>query len=122
MSSEKGRFPSDNIMGEETRLRIVTYLASNRQNRVSFSELKEELELTSGNLSVQLRRLEEAGYLAIKKKFKGRKPLTQVSLTPSGMAALNQYIEELEKLLNRVKEAAEPDHRQEDGKGESREP
>jgi len=122
LSSEKGRFPSDNIMGEETRLRIVTYLASSRQNRVSFSELKEELELTSGNLSVQLRRLEEAGYLAINKKFKGRKPLTQVSLTPSGMAALNQYIEELEKLLNRVKEAAEPDHRQEDGKGEGREP
>jgi len=97
----------DRLIHEPARLQIISYLAAGGQN-VPFRELNEKLGLTAGNLSVQLKRLEEAGYISIIKSFKDNRPLTSVSLTLSGMEALKEYLQELEKMIDRLKEAMPP--------------
>lgn len=64
-----------------------------------FGELKRVLKVSDGNLSTHLRKLELAEYVAIEKSFKGRKPLTTVSLTASGTAAFKEYVEGLSAML-----------------------
>jgi DNA-binding HxlR family transcriptional regulator len=95
--------PLDKIIHERVRLLILTHLASAETKAVSFSELLEALGLTPGNLSVQLRRLREAKYLTIRKRFKDNKPLTTVSLTPLGAEALGRYVETMEGILRTLK-------------------
>lgn len=108
MDAVNSDFSLNKIIHEQARLQIMTYLASGSKKSFSFNELKERLGISSGNLSVQLRRLEEAGYLSISKKFKERKPHTSVSITPRGLAALQDYIEELEGIVLRLKDASPP--------------
>ncbi len=91
------------IIHERARLLILTHLASNDKENVSFNELKEKLELTSGNLSIQLKRLNEAKYVTISKTFKDNKPFTTVSVTAMGSKALNDYVEEMEGIINSLK-------------------
>ena len=91
------------IIHERARLLILTYLASNEKREVSFNELQEKLEFTSGNLSIQLKKLKEAEYLEINKTFKDNKPYTTVLITPQGAKALNNYIEEMENLIRTLK-------------------
>lgn len=93
----------DKVIHERARLLIVTYLASSRKGRVSFGELKNKLGLTAGNLSVQLRNLEEAGYVRIGKEMRNGKPLTDVALTAKGRESLLQYIREIERLIDMVR-------------------
>jgi DNA-binding MarR family transcriptional regulator len=93
------------IIHERSRLLILTYLASNENKEISFNELQENLEFTSGNLSIQLKKLKEAGYLTIQKTFKANKPYTSVSITPQGIKALNSYIEEMEGIIKTLKQA-----------------
>jgi DNA-binding MarR family transcriptional regulator len=93
------------IIHERARLLILTYLTSNQKKEISFSELQENLEFTSGNLSIQLKKLKEAGYLTIQKTFKDNKPYTIVSITPQGIKALNSYIEEMEGIIKTLKQA-----------------
>ena len=64
-----------------------------------FGELKEKTGATDGNLSIQMRKLEEAGYVAIEKMFVGRKPHTRASLTGEGRKAWAAYLAQLEALL-----------------------
>lgn len=92
----------DRIIHEPARLQVVSYLATDGR-AVSFAELSSKLGLTSGNLSVQLKRLEEAGYVSIAKSFKNNRPLTTVSLTRMGMEALKQYLQTLESMIGRIK-------------------
>ena len=70
----------DDVIHGRMRLGIMAYLAS--AEAADFNELKAVLEATQGNLSIHLRKLEEAGYIAIEKSFLGRKPLTRARLTP----------------------------------------
>ena len=63
--------------------------------------LKAHLDATDGNLSVHLRKLEEAGYVGVSKSFRGRKPLTEVSLTESGRQAFMNYLEAMSALVGR---------------------
>ena len=91
------------IIHERARFLILTHLAGNDKESVSFNELKEKLELTPGNLSIQLKRLNEAKYLTINKTFKDNKPYTTVSVTATGMKALNDYVEEMEGIINSLK-------------------
>jgi DNA-binding MarR family transcriptional regulator len=65
----------------------------------SFKELKENTKATSGNISVQLKKLEEAGYLRIEKSFLDNYPLTQVALTKKGIKAFENYVEALKKYI-----------------------
>jgi DNA-binding MarR family transcriptional regulator len=93
------------IIHERSRLLILTYLTSNEKGEVSFNELQEKLEFTSGNLSIQLKKLREAQYVEINKTFKDNKPYTTVLITPQGAKALNAYIEEMEALIQTLKKS-----------------
>ena len=91
------------IIHERSRLLILTHLASNRDKEVSFNHIKEQLKFTPGNLSIQLKKLDNAGYIKISKSFRNNKPHTAVSITIKGTKALNSYLEEMEDLIKGLK-------------------
>jgi len=91
----------NNLIHERTRLAIVSTLAVH--SSLSFSELKSLLQLSDGNLSVQTRKLEEAGYLSCMKRFSGRTPRTDYSLTATGKEALQRYVAHMEAIIKAVK-------------------
>jgi DNA-binding transcriptional ArsR family regulator len=93
----------DRLIHERVRLGIVSALAAN--DTLSFNELKDLLGATDGNLSVHARRLEEAGYIDCHKSFDGRVPRTEYSLSSAGRAALLRYLDHMEALMRRVREA-----------------
>jgi DNA-binding MarR family transcriptional regulator len=93
----------DKLIHEPARLLILIYLASNEEDEISFKELLENLELTSGNLSIQLKKLKEVEYLGISKTFKDNRPYTTVSITPHGIAALDRYVEGMEDIIKSIK-------------------
>ncbi len=86
------------IVHERSRLKLLTKLATGKEH-MTFTELRDELGMTGGNLSVQLKTLEDAGYVESVKYFAENKPRTELSLTESGRAALMEYLDELEALL-----------------------
>ena len=94
----------DKIIHEQARLRIITFLAASDQSRVSFNQVQEKLGFSSGNLSVQLRKLAEAGYVQIEKTFKDNKPFTTVSITADGTQALQEYVKEMENIINSLRQ------------------
>jgi DNA-binding MarR family transcriptional regulator len=87
----------DDVIHGRVRLGIMAYLAS--AEVADFNELKAALQTTQGNLSVHLRKLEEAGYVEVKKSFLNRKPLTRARLTPAGRKAFRAYLEAIGRLL-----------------------
>jgi DNA-binding MarR family transcriptional regulator len=87
----------DDIIHGRLRLGVMAYLSGS--GRAEFNELKARLQASDGNLSVQIRKLEEAGYVAVDKSFVGRKPLTRVSLTDKGRSAFVAYLNAIEKLM-----------------------
>jgi|WetSurMetagenome_2_1015567.scaffolds.fasta_scaffold00061_30 DNA-binding MarR family transcriptional regulator len=93
----------DRIIHERARLLILSYLASSDAKTVAFGTIREALDFTAGNLSVQLKTLEEAGYISITKEFRDNKPLTQAGITAKGSAALNRYVEQMDGLIKRLK-------------------
>ncbi|MCP4020764.1 MAG: ArsR family transcriptional regulator [Desulfobacteraceae bacterium] len=93
----------DKIIHERVRLLILTYLASNEQSEVSFTELIGSLHLTSGNLSIQLKKLSDVEYVQINKTFKNNKPYTTVFITENGSKALQAYVKEMERIINVLK-------------------
>ena len=90
----------DEVIHGRLRLGVMAYLADNEV--ADFTELKTVLEATQGNLSVHLRKLEEAGYVAIDKSFVGRKPLTRVRLTEPGRAAFGNYLKAMGRLVEQA--------------------
>lgn len=90
----------DDVIHSRVRLGVMAYLAN--AEAASFTELKEALEVTQGNLSIQLRKLEEAGYVSIDKSFLGRKPLTTARLTATGRSAFKKYLKALSALVDRT--------------------
>jgi DNA-binding MarR family transcriptional regulator len=98
-----GSLVNDRIIRERARLLILSYLASRDTHAVAFGALRDALDFTPGNLSVQLRTLADAGYIAITKEFRDNKPLTQASITAKGGTALKQYMEEMDGLIKRLK-------------------
>jgi DNA-binding transcriptional ArsR family regulator len=87
----------DEVIHGRVRLGIMAYLTS--AGVADFNTLKAKLSLSDGNLSVHLRKLEEAGYVAIDKSFVGRKPLTRVALSDTGRAAFAGYLDAIAKLV-----------------------
>ncbi len=86
---------------QSTRLRIMTMLVSQAAtDRVAYGFIQETLQLTGGNLTTHLRRLEDAGYLRIVKEFQGVKPRTWLQATPAGRRAFAEYLDNLERALN----------------------
>lgn len=90
----------DKIIHERARLMILTYLAGlEGRNHAPFQEIKDALGLTSGNLSVQLKNLEQAGYITIDKRFEENRPVTEARLTHRGSVALREYLDEMERII-----------------------
>jgi len=87
----------DDVIHGRVRLGIMAFLSGAEVS--DFNALKAKLSVTDGNLSVHLRKLEDAGYVGIDKSFVGRKPLTRVSLTESGRVAFGLYLEAIGKLV-----------------------
>jgi DNA-binding MarR family transcriptional regulator len=87
----------DDVIHGRLRLGIMAYLSG--AGSADFTELKRRLDASDGNLSVHLRKLEEAGYVAVEKSFKNRKPRTHVTLTDAGRDAFVAYLDAIEKLL-----------------------
>ena len=87
----------DKLIHEQLRLGMLSALAVNPS--LSFTELKEMLESTDGNLSVHARKLEDAGYVSCKKQFQGRTPRSVYRLTAKGRRALTNYLDHMEALI-----------------------
>jgi DNA-binding transcriptional ArsR family regulator len=87
----------DPLLHERGRLAIVSALAA--APRLTFTELRDALGMTDGNLSVHLQKLEEKGYVTIDKQFVGRRPQTSCQLTRSGRQAFTTYLDHLEAIV-----------------------
>ena len=88
----------DEVIHGRLRLGIMAYLAT--AEVADFNQLKSVLEATQGNLSVHLRKLEDAGYVKIEKSFLARKPLTRARLTPAGRRAFSDYLKAIGRLID----------------------
>lgn len=91
----------DKVIHERMRLGIVSALAANK--KLSFTDLKNLLDTSDGNISVHARKLEEAGYVTCEKSFKGRMPLTEYAITSKGKKALERYLDHMEALIKAMK-------------------
>ena len=87
----------DPVLTSRVRLAILTALIS--LGKAEFMDLTGLLKLSKGNLSVHGRKLEEAGYLEVKKKFVGRKPQTTFQITVKGRRALEAHVRQLKRLI-----------------------
>ena len=92
----------DRIIHGPLRLGVVTALAA--AERRTFTELRDALGATDGNLNASLQKLEQAGYVAAAKKTGGRVPVTEYQLTRAGQKALAGYLDQLETILGPVRE------------------
>lgn len=86
----------DDVIHGRIRLGVVAYLSA--VESALFSELRDKVGATDGNLSAHLRKLEEAGYVGVEKSFVNRKPQTRLSLTPVGRKAWAAWLAQMEKL------------------------
>ena len=89
----------DDIIHSRIRLAIISVLIALEE--AEFKELKEKVGATDGNLSVHLKKLDEAGYIFVRKEFIDRKPVTSYRLSKKGQEAFKMYVERLEKLINK---------------------
>ena len=86
------------ILHSQLRLAIVSILIGVKEAEFTF--LKEQTNATAGNLSVQINKLKEAGYIDIIKQFKDNYPLTVCHITPSGIKAFEEYVKDLQSYLD----------------------
>ena len=96
--SESESGDSDRLIHERIRLGIMSALSVSRS--MSFTELKQLLKTTDGNLSKHARKLEDAGYLSCRKKFTQRVPKTEFSLTVKGKRVFARHLAHLEALIH----------------------
>lgn len=92
----------DRVIHEKGRLPIVSLLAASPE--LSFTELRDSLEMTDGNLSVHIKTLQEAGFVSVTKSYRNQRPLTTCSLTNEGRAAFASYIDLLEQIVRQARD------------------
>ncbi len=95
--AKKSPLELDRLIHERLRLGIISALAVN--DRLSFTDLRDLLQTTDGNLSVHARKLEEADYILCDKGFEGRVPRTEYRLTAAGRRALEKYLVHMEAII-----------------------
>ena len=100
--AEAGALELDRLIHERVRLGIVSSLAVN--GRLTFTDLRDLLGITDGNLSAHARRLEEAGYLECRKSFDGRTQKTEFGLTATGRRELEAYLDHMEAIIQATRE------------------
>lgn len=91
----------DRVIHEKGRLAIMSMLAADPE--LSFTELRNTLGMTDGNLTTHIRTLQESGYVAVSKTYEKNRPLTTCSLTANGRKAFTTYIDLLEQILQQTK-------------------
>ena len=87
----------DEIIHSKIRLMVMSILMTTES--AQFTYLREVTQSTDGNLSVHLKKLEDAGYIAVRKRFEKRKPRTVCAITPKGRKAFERYVDSLEKII-----------------------
>ena len=91
----------DRVIHEKGRLAIMSMLAATPE--LSFTEMRDSLKMTDGNITTHIRTLQEAGYISVTKSFQNNRPLTTCSLTAAGKKAFTSYINLLEKIIQQTK-------------------
>jgi predicted ArsR family transcriptional regulator len=91
----------DRVIHEKGRLAIMSLLAASPQ--LSFTEMRDTLGMTDGNITAHVRTLHESGYISVTKEFKGGRPLTTYALTAEGRTAFTAYINLLEQIVQQTK-------------------
>lgn len=91
----------DPILHSQLRLSIISTLMT--VDEANFNFIKDTTGATSGNISIQIKKLEEAGYIDVKKSFKNNYPNTTLSITDKGREAFETYVNDLKKYINPVK-------------------
>ncbi|MGH8996845.1 MAG: winged helix-turn-helix domain-containing protein [Acidimicrobiales bacterium] len=114
MGTATGGLPElDPVVHAQPRLRIaVTLTTLGPGDQMTFPRLQELVGMTPGNLSTHLRKLEDAGYIAVEKAFRRRTPVTWLSITRTGRRALEDYTSAVHQLLatTRAPAVPPPDH------------
>ncbi|GIM59168.1 winged helix-turn-helix domain-containing protein [Capnocytophaga canimorsus] len=87
------------LLHSQLRLAIMSLLVS--EEKADFNRVKEVTQATSGNISVQIGKLEKAGYITVTKSFKDNYPNTELTLTTQGLQAFEEYVEALKGYLNK---------------------
>jgi DNA-binding MarR family transcriptional regulator len=87
----------DRVIHEKGRLAIMSMLAASPE--LSFTEMRDALSMTDGNLTTHIRALQQEGYVTVSKSYQNRRPLTTCSLTPVGRKAFADYVTLLEKIV-----------------------
>ena len=91
----------DRVIHEKGRLALMSMLAASPE--LSFTEMRDALNMTDGNLTTHIRTLQEAGYVSVTKSFQNNRPLTTCSLTSAGKKAFTNYINLLEAIIQQNK-------------------
>lgn len=91
----------DPLLHSQLRLAIISMLVSSE--KVEFTHIKDETKAAAGNISIQIKKLEEAGYLKVEKTFKNNYPNTMLLITEKGIEAFESYVNNLKKYLNPTK-------------------
>ena len=91
----------DRVIHEKGRLAIMSLLAASPQ--LAFTEMRDTLNMTDGNITAHARTLQEAGYISVTKAFDGGRPITTYSLTAQGKKAFTNYIDLLEQIVEQTK-------------------
>jgi DNA-binding MarR family transcriptional regulator len=94
-------FQLDRVIHEKGRLTIMSMLAASPE--LSFTELRDGLGMTDGNLTTHIRTLQQTGYLSVTKSFQNNRPLTTCALTAAGRKAFASYINLLEQIIRQNK-------------------
>ena len=89
----------DPLLHSQLRLGVVSLLLS--VESADFTFIKEKTNSTAGNLSVQLDKLSEAGYISVEKSFRGKKPLTTCKITRKGIKAFEEYVNNLKQYIHK---------------------
>lgn len=90
----------DPIIHQPVRLQVMAALTALPDDaQMEFVALRKMLELTDGNLSVHLRKLEQEGYVRVEKVFVGRKPRTFIAATPEGRKAFDDHVQALKRII-----------------------
>ncbi len=100
--SEAAPLELDRLIHERVRLGIVSSLAVN--GSLTFTDLRDLLGITDGNLSTHARKLEDAGYVECKKSFDGRTPRTEFALTRRGRRELESYLSHMEAIIEATRD------------------
>ena len=87
----------------EHRVRLAICVLLSRHDAMSFSRLKQVLDENDGSLGTHLRKLEDAGYLAVDKTYRERRPVTWYQFTAAGQQHLERHIDNLTRLIGRAR-------------------